>query len=604
MACGLLGFVTATQAAYWNLFLPGTLSTNCGPIEDPRGGYILAADSSDGAIVVMKITPDGLLAWQRAFRSTENLRGGYIHPVPEGGFVLVFTSFFTQEKHYHSQVARLDAQGNVIWNREILGHENYLKKVLPTRDGGFIAFGSSNDNGLVTKLNGDGDIVWMKRFGGVPDAVIWDLIETEDGAYLCAGAQYTHVSPVKSWIAKLDHRGRVLWQKGYGMEGNTFTDIRKADGDQYVAVGYTYLPALPEKSVALIVKIDDSGDPIWQRAYGGNNYLGSLVVGTDGSLLAIGSRERSNGATVGWIMKLDGSGDEIWQYDCGNVVIWRGEPTSDDGYVIDGTTIDGHQSLSAKIGSDGHSGPCLNFSPGTSTITSPDLASWVSTARSRETNNYSVSRPLAVSPSSFSISSSCRSKSVEVISPDGGEIFPSGATRRLSWETFGDTSTVDLALVCRDREQPIAEGLSGGFLDYTFPVPPDNLRNCRIRATARDAAGAVLDTDASDGHFPVEVVRLLSPVEGQILNSGEVCPVSWLVNATSAPVARTDFYLSVNAGRTWEPVGSSSRPARGSFIIPNVDRPRGRCLLRVVLLDEEGTVIGQDPSDGFFVINP
>ena len=79
-------------------------------------------------------------------------------------------------------------------------------------------------------LNGmSQDILWEKSFGGKHDEILSDIIPTPDNGFVFAGSSISNNSGNKTivnrgdfdyWIWKMDDKGELVWQKGFGGESN------------------------------------------------------------------------------------------------------------------------------------------------------------------------------------------------------------------------------------------------------------------------------------------------------------------------------------------------------------------------------------------------
>lgn len=85
----------------------------------------------------------------------------------------------------------------------------FVTKIRPTKDGGFILVGNTvakplGDTALLFKLRADGLLVWQKSLGQV---TALDVLETSAGDFILAGDLH--------WI-KFDSQGNLLWQHTFG----------------------------------------------------------------------------------------------------------------------------------------------------------------------------------------------------------------------------------------------------------------------------------------------------------------------------------------------------------------------------------------------------
>lgn len=147
------------------------------------------------------------------------------------------------------------------------------------------------------------------------------------------------------YAAHAQQAPEIDWQRCYG--GSAFEEghavVQTSDG------GYAIAGARENGSNGwdyFVVKVDASGNPEWQRMYGGSaeDKAYGLKQTPDGGYIVVGYARSNNGDVTGnngqadcWVVKLDASGDIEWQralggpgFDAGYDVIL----TTDAGYLI------------------------------------------------------------------------------------------------------------------------------------------------------------------------------------------------------------------------------------------------------------------------------
>jgi hypothetical protein len=149
------------------------------------------------------------------------------------------------QAHHHLFIMRIDVNGTIIWQKcynvaltLIAGYTMQIIKQTP--DQGYIISGTEvfpvfNFNTWLIKVNEAGDIQWSKiytsatRFGMLSA----DVEPLQDGSYIASGNANADMV-----IFKLDQSGNIIWQKIYG--GNQFDMIFsvKESGSGYIAAGY------------------------------------------------------------------------------------------------------------------------------------------------------------------------------------------------------------------------------------------------------------------------------------------------------------------------------------------------------------------------------
>jgi len=218
----------------------------------------------------------------------------------------------------------------------------------PTSDGGYVLAGHTASYGIgfydawCVKLDSKGNVQWQKTYGGPDFELAYDIKETADGGYVFVGTTTSFgASPGEGdfWCVKLDSSGNVQWQRTYGgARAEDATAIAVASGGGYFIAGFTYSFGLGEDDIWCI-KIDSSGNILWQRTYGGGefDYAEAMISTGDGGCIAVGSTSSLGvgGYSDAWCVKLDASGNVQWQKTYGG-------PNSDHAYTVARTTDGGY----------------------------------------------------------------------------------------------------------------------------------------------------------------------------------------------------------------------------------------------------------------------
>src|SRR5688572_5687961 len=187
-------------------------------------------------------------------------------------------------------INKLYGGSQVDWGQQIIasGDGNYMLAANTNSDDGDVSgFRGYRDYWLV-KVGTSGNIIWQKTYGGSDDDQVSSVVAGADGGYVMAGRTGSFDGDVTgrffspgstnyfdAWVVKVDVNGNILWQKAFG--GLSFeipvSIIKSSDGG-YMIAGYT---SRDENNVsgdrdAWIVKLDRTGNIIWQKKYGGTSY--------------------------------------------------------------------------------------------------------------------------------------------------------------------------------------------------------------------------------------------------------------------------------------------------------------------------------------------
>ncbi len=190
------------------------------------------------------------------------------------------------------------------------------------------------------------DSLWQRHYGGSGDDQGFDAIEGHDGnEFIVIGKTKSYGNGgYDAYILKLDAEGNVKWEKSYGGAGQEqIVSICPALYGGYVVTGYTSTIAAGI-SDAWLMWINEDGDSLWTKTYGGESADNGLYISTNIDQGYIVSATYGTGFSMGdqiWLMKLDVAGDTIWTRIFGGPGQDYGEEviqTSDGGYIIAGRT--------------------------------------------------------------------------------------------------------------------------------------------------------------------------------------------------------------------------------------------------------------------------
>lgn len=331
-----------------------------------------------------------VIEWQKSLGGTGTDKAETIKQTTDGGYVVAGYSLSNDEDvtgnngFYDYWIVKLDSSGNITWQKSLGGtNQDQAYSIQQTTDGGYIVAGItwSNDGDVtghhgmfdswIVKLNASGDITWQKSLGGSYRDEAYSIQQTTDGGYIVAGNSYSNDGDVTGnngtydyWIIKLDDSGNITWQKSLGGSVGDFAySIKQTADGGYIVAGrsdsndgdVTGHHGSTSYSDAWIVKLDASGNIIWQKSLGGSGVdeAYSIEQTTNGSYIVAGHTESTDGDVIGnsggvkyWVIKLDASGNIIWQKPLSlNNSNWSVaesiKQTADGGYVVTGYNNDG-----------------------------------------------------------------------------------------------------------------------------------------------------------------------------------------------------------------------------------------------------------------------
>jgi FtsP/CotA-like multicopper oxidase with cupredoxin domain len=202
--------------------------------------------------------------------------------------------------------------------------------------------------------------------------------------------------------------------------------------------------------------------------------------------------------------------------------------------------------------------------------------------------------------------------SVTLLTPNGGEVIPSGSTYTIWWGAPATAVKFNLMLSLDNGVTwaPIKNNVTGTSFSWTVPTPLGNKKKCFIKVIGYTASGVKVGADKSDAPFTIEVVKLTSPNGGETITSGLTYCIHWTRNVTAKPVAKVKLEYTKDGGTTWLPIAALKDPyiseglhSYDLWTVPTVGKTKNT-KVRVTLLDSLGNILGRDASDGTFTIQP
>jgi hypothetical protein len=156
---------------------------------------------------------------------------------------------------------------------------------------------------------------FQKTYHTTADSWARKVLETPDG-YLISCLIHTAPQNTDAMLIKIDFSGNVLWQKTYGglLSDELFSVVIANDGG-YIASGFTLSYATSsDKLDTWIIKLDTDGNILWQKVSGTPDYYESLngpIIPVSGGYIFSGDQALP-GYDRSITVRTDNDGNTIW----------------------------------------------------------------------------------------------------------------------------------------------------------------------------------------------------------------------------------------------------------------------------------------------------
>ncbi len=190
-------------------------------------------------------------------------------------------------------IVRCNQNGDTIWTKYKKGRGTSIKQLLNgniivSAEGGYgmpnyhdwASYHGGSDY-VSFMMDSNGNTIWEKCFGGSKYECPTDMLVCNDGGIIIIGRSESNDGDIQSnnthgwWVVKIDQNGNIIWEKSFGGGDNSNGPqqiIQLSNGaiaicgyDDGFANGYG-------DTDAYIIVIDNNGNLLWKKVIGGANY--------------------------------------------------------------------------------------------------------------------------------------------------------------------------------------------------------------------------------------------------------------------------------------------------------------------------------------------
>jgi len=278
---------------------------------------------------VLKLDEEGNLLWEKTYGGEKNDGVSSIVEVEDHSYIICGYTWSKGNGKDDGWVFKIDQNGEVLWERTFGGNSSdKLFSIIQSKDSGYMIVGrtsskgAGNNDAWVLKLDEEGNLLWEKTYGGEKNDGVSSIVEVEDDSYIICGYTWSKGNGNDDgWVFKIDRNGKVLWERtfGKGDRDNLYTLI-KDRSKGCVLVGFSdrvFCSSCYEQGYIWVVKIDDEGEQVWEKKFGGSPYdiaYDLIQYKEEGYVIVAKTKTKEKETSVAWLLKLDQKGnieDEI-----------------------------------------------------------------------------------------------------------------------------------------------------------------------------------------------------------------------------------------------------------------------------------------------------
>lgn len=260
------------------------------------------------------------IVWQRKYGGLQADRLICGTTATKGGYIFAGTI----ESHGQSRdiwLMKIDSSGKNVWQQTIgRGFEEEAAAITATADGGLAIIGTIRESETksriwVIKTDEWGNLQWDKRFGtgkALDEGLA--IANAIDGGFVVAGALRSREGGQPAWMAKLDNKGNLEWEKTWGgLYANSIVTV-----DDHYLLGSQITDKEGNKHYRVLA-LSENGFPIWDATLGFEGNVEATQLLANGSETIVVGKQTKADITQAWVTALNKKGKTIWEHSYGTI---------------------------------------------------------------------------------------------------------------------------------------------------------------------------------------------------------------------------------------------------------------------------------------------
>ena len=290
-------------------------------------GYTRENNPMNSTVFLVCLNDSGNIKWSKSINIGEDDIGFQISKLTNNTLLITGeTHDYISPSDYDIMLICLDLSGNILWkknwgtiNSELYG--NSLESSGNIYSTGLAFLSSSMDtSGLkLTKTDMNGNILWDNRYLSGYSLVGYNMQEIDANRLLISGAiNLASTSYDDVLLMEIDSSGNIIWAKSYGgTNGESYGYITKTnDNSIIIAVTTLSFDTSSANGDILLIKTDSLGNEVWSKKYGDSGYeqVKGIARDTSGNYIIWGSSTSyyPSFQGTGLVFKIDDNGDLLW----------------------------------------------------------------------------------------------------------------------------------------------------------------------------------------------------------------------------------------------------------------------------------------------------
>jgi Secretion system C-terminal sorting domain len=273
------------------------------------GGVIAVGNGGNGECQLARFDSNGAIVWMTSYQHNGDDTRLYdvcAHPGVEDEFIAVGRVTFNSFRGF---VLVFDDAGSVV-SGTMSATPSTFYSVAPTLNGGIVAVGVYNNDGVMHKFDSNLNTQWVQEYQvSNRTTVPYDIIQASDGNYVIGGF-VGGISQNNPYIEKRNQNGGAMWSNVSNQRDGRGYSVVESPDQGFILTGNVEVDGYQ----FFVLKVTSNGGFDWVRDYGAVDALERaewIGVAPGGGYYLYG--EGLSGASWGgWLVKINESGGMEW----------------------------------------------------------------------------------------------------------------------------------------------------------------------------------------------------------------------------------------------------------------------------------------------------
>jgi hypothetical protein len=215
------------------------------------GGYVVfglsySYGNGSSCAWAVKLDENGSVVWNKIYGQTYDtaLRNGVL--AQDGSILMAGYTDLLGQGNYSFYLIDIGSDGCLVWNKTYSGADSQKAYSMAKVADGYILAGdinslSSATDACVIKVDLNGNLMWNTTIGGKNTDSAAYITSSKDGGHIVAGFTFSYGAGQRDfWLTKLSGDGQIVWSRTLGNEAfQEAYNVIEASEKQYVLVGWT-----------------------------------------------------------------------------------------------------------------------------------------------------------------------------------------------------------------------------------------------------------------------------------------------------------------------------------------------------------------------------